>query len=103
MCVALYQLVHDQESPKTVAFSEFIADVRGGHVERVEVKSHDNAGEYSYWATHGSGPTQERIHKVTYGLVGDSVNKELLDHEVRVTYAPDDQNGLLTSILVTWL
>ncbi len=100
---AIYTLVANDEQPRTVPFSDFVADVREGHVTRVEIKSRDNGGEIAYWQTTGTGPTAETVKKLSYGVVNNDISKELLDHHVRVTYVPDDQNSLWTSLLVTWL
>ena len=49
MFVAIWNLVSGDETPRTVAFSEFITDVRSGNVERVEVEPRENSGQYTYW------------------------------------------------------
>ncbi len=105
MFVAIWNLVSGDETPRTVAFSEFITDVRSGNVERVEVEPRENSGQYTYWlraTEEAAGGTGER--KVTVGILGERINDLLLERDVeKVTYLPEDQNGLLTSILVTWL
>jgi cell division protease FtsH len=98
MFVAIYNLVTESEQPRTVAFSEFVADVRANQVERVRIKTREHTAEYRYM--HAKGPREERV---SLGILGDDVNKELLDHGVRVEYVADDQNGLWGSILVTWI
>ena len=105
MFVAIWNLVSGDETPRTVAFSEFITDVRSGNVERVEVEPRENSGQYTYWlraTEEAAGGTGER--KVTVGILGERINALLLESDVeKVPYLPEDQNGLLTSILVTWL
>jgi cell division protease FtsH len=103
MCVALYNVVSDADPPRAVPFSEFVNDVRGGHVVKVEVEAHDTSGTYTYLQSRGTGASRELEKKIAYGIVGDDTNKLLLDHNVSVTYKPSEQNGLLTSVLVTWL
>jgi len=103
MCVALYNVISNDETPRAVPFSEFVNDVRGGHVVWVKVAAHDSSGTYTYMHSRGVGAARELETKVAYGIVGDDTNKLLLDHNVRITYEPDEQNSLLTSVLVTWL
>jgi cell division protease FtsH len=100
MFVAIYQLVADSEQPRNVDFSEFMADVRTGHVESVEIKSHEHTSEYRYYH---KGEKGQREKKTTVGITGEQIQKELMDHEVKVRYTADDQNGLWGSILVTWI
>ena len=38
MFVAIYQLVSDPDQPQSVAFSEFMTDVRNGNVEQVTIR-----------------------------------------------------------------
>ena len=101
--LAVYSLIGETEQPKTVPFSEFMNDVRGGHVERVDIKAHDPAGEYIYTVANATAPQRDAHRKVSYGIIGEDITKELLDHNIRVSYLPDDQNSLLTSLVVTWL
>ncbi len=103
MCVALYNVISDTDPPRAVPFSEFVNDVRGGHVVKVEVEAHDSSGTYTYLHSRGTGAARELEKKIAYGIVGDDTNKLLLDHNVSVTYKPSEQNSLLTSVLVTWL
>ncbi len=98
MFVAIYNLVTESEQPRTVAFSEFMTDVRANQVERVRIKTREHTAEYRYM--HAKGPREERV---SMGILGEEVNKELIDHNVRVEYVADDQNGLWGSILVTWI
>jgi ATP-dependent Zn protease len=37
MMIAIYQLVEPSDNPREVAFSQFVTDVRQGHVESVTV------------------------------------------------------------------
>ncbi len=102
MFVAIYNLVAAGDQPQSVPYSDFITDVRNGRVERVEIRPSDNSAEYTYWVK-GGGADNPRRKKVSIGIVGEQINKDLLDHNVSVKYLPEDQNGLWTSILVTWL
>ncbi len=103
MCVALYNVISDTDPPRAVPYSEFINDVRGGHVVKVEVEARESSGTYTYLHSRGTGAARELEKKVAYGIVGDDTNTLLLDHNVSITYKPDEQNSLLTSVLVTWL
>ena len=99
MFVAIYQLVAGGETPNTVPFSDFVADVRAGHVESVEISPKDGASEYTYVYKKGD----DRQRRTSIGIAGGELNQELLEHQVQVEYTADDRNGLWTSILVTWL
>ncbi|MCG8553964.1 MAG: ATP-dependent zinc metalloprotease FtsH [Proteobacteria bacterium] len=100
MFVAIYQLVADGEQPRNVPYSEFIGDVRSNNVDRVDIKPRDNSAEFHYVS---KASNQQRDSKVSIGIVGEQLNKELLERKIRVEYMPDDQNGLWGSILVTWV
>jgi cell division protease FtsH len=100
MFVAIYQLVAEGEPPRTVDFSEFLADVRAGRVEQVEIKARERTAEYRY--VH-KGDKNSRERKISVGITGEQIQRELMEHEVKVRYNPDDQNGLWGSILVTWI
>ena len=39
MCVALYNVISDTDPPRAVPFSEFVNDLPGGHVVKVEVEA----------------------------------------------------------------
>jgi len=99
MFVAIYNLVSDPDQPQSVAFSDFMTDVRNGKVEQVSIRPRENSAEYRYVAVTDDAPKK----KVSVGIVGESINQDLLDNNVKVEYAADDQNGLWTSLLVTWL
>src|SRR5687768_12570036 len=100
MFVAIYNLVAEGEQPRMVDFSEFLADVRASRVEQVEIKAREHTAEYRY--VH-KGEKGSRERKLSVGVLGDSVQKDLVDHAVKVRYTADDQNGLWGSILVTWI
>src|SRR5688572_21469077 len=100
MFVAIYNLVAEGEQPRSVPFSEFMADLHSGQVEQVEIKPHTHSAELDYIVLGANGA---RDRKVSIGVVGEWVSKELLERGVKVVYLPSDQNGLWTSVLVTWL
>ena len=101
MFVAIWNLVQADEQPQPVAFTDFIAEVRAGHVTSVEVQPHDNSGQYTYRTPQSGDQPPQRW--VTVGRMSDRVDQVLEDHGVKVTVLPEDQNSLWTSILVTWL
>ena len=100
MFVAIYNLVSEGEQPRTADFSDFMNAVRAGQVDRVEVKAREHTAEYRYWHAGAKG---KREQKIAVGIAGEEVQKVLMDHDVRVKYLADDQNGLWGSILVTWI
>jgi cell division protease FtsH len=100
MFVAIYNLVAEGEQPRTVDFSEFLSDVRSGRVEQVQIKAREHTAEYRY--VH-KGKDSAREPKIAIGIAGEQIQRELMDHEVKVRYMADDQNGLWGSILVTWI
>ncbi|MGB8224562.1 MAG: ATP-dependent zinc metalloprotease FtsH, partial [Polyangiales bacterium] len=74
----------------------------------VKIRPQDNSGEYTYWLKSPDESVQQgqrgvRSEKVTIGIMGEQINKQLLDHDVSVEYLPEDENSLWTSLLVTWL
>ena len=98
--VAIYNLVADGQQPAQVAFSEFMTDVHEGHVEEVKITAREHTAEYRYtFKTKGAST----LEKISLGVAGEAVQKELLDQNIKVTYVGTDQNGLLGSILVTWI
>jgi cell division protease FtsH len=100
MFVAIYNLVSNPDQPQSVAFSDFMTDVHNGKVDQVTIRPRENYAEYKYVAITDEG---SRKNKVSLGIAGEDINKDLITNNVKVEYAPDDQNGLWTSLLVTWL
>jgi cell division protease FtsH len=101
MFVAIYQLVSDPDQTQSVAFSDFLGDVRNGRVEQVTITPRENSAEYKYVIAVEEG--QPRKKKMSTGIVGEQINKVLLDNNVKVEYARDEQNGLWANLLVYWL
>ena len=99
MMYAIYQLVTNEPAPRQVAFSEFVADVRAGRVEQVEIEARGANADYTYIHVQG----ERREQRSTVGIVGEDINQELLEHNVRVNFVPADQNMLLTTLLWSWL
>ena len=99
MMYAIYQLVTNEPAPRQVAFSEFVADVRAGRVEQVEIEARGANADYTYIHVQG----ERREQRSTVGIVGEDINQELLEHNVRVNFVPAEQNMLLTTMLWSWL
>ena len=74
MFVAIYHLVSDPDQPQSVAFSDFITDVRNGQVEQVTIRPRENSAEYKYIAVNAD---DVRKKKMSIGIVGEQINKEL--------------------------
>ncbi|MFW6051573.1 MAG: ATP-dependent zinc metalloprotease FtsH [Myxococcota bacterium] len=102
MFVAIYNLVAQDDQPRSVPFSEFVTDVRDGKVDRVDVRPLEHSGEYTYWIK-GTNSQDARHKKISIGIVGEEFNKELIERDIKVKYLPEDQNGLWTNVLITWL
>jgi cell division protease FtsH len=90
MFVSIYHLVAEEQQPKTVDYSDFMGDVRADRVEKVEIRTRDKTSEFHYWRVGSKG---EREQKVSVGVAGEQTTRELLDHNVKVAYKADDQNG----------
>ena len=108
MCIVIFNFVAREEQPRSVPFSEFVTDVSADKVQKVKIRPQANSGEYTYWLKSPDESVQQgqrgvRSEKVTIGIMGEQINKQLLDHGVSVEYLPEDENSLWTSILVTWL
>ncbi len=100
MFVAIYQLVTNEEGPSNVPFSDFITDVRGGRVESLEAMPRDGSTELKFVRVEG----EHRETRVTYGPeITKAFTDELTEHNVRYEIEPANENGVWTSILVTWL
>ncbi len=80
-----------QIGSQSMAYSQFIADVQSGVVDKVVIEGR---------TIHGVTQTGERF--TTYspgdaGLVGD-----LLDHGVQINARPQEQQGLLMQVFISW-
>jgi len=100
MFVMIYHVMVEQPPTSSAPFSEFLMDVRNERVEKVDIRSKDKTAEYTYVYR---GQDQQRTQRVTVGILGEEVNKELVDHNVKVNYVADDQSGLWGNILVNWI
>ena len=100
MFVAIWNLVAKDDAPRTVAFTVFEQDVVANRVESVRIQPQDEIGQFTY-VVKVEGDRTER--KVTMARLSDRVDALLREHDVRVEYMPEDQGGLWTNLLVTWL
>ncbi|MEQ9080209.1 MAG: ATP-dependent zinc metalloprotease FtsH [Sandaracinaceae bacterium] len=100
MFVVIYQLVTQDESPRQVPFSDFITDVRGGHVESITAKPRDGATDFTFVYVDENERRDERE------TIGPPLSPELMEdfreHSVRTDIHPADDNSW-TGILVTWV
>ncbi|MEZ4287799.1 MAG: ATP-dependent zinc metalloprotease FtsH [Polyangiales bacterium] len=106
MGVATYNLFARPAHPKSVPFSEFISELNEGRVEKVKIRPLENSGEYTYWLkgdADDESPAGLRKAKLAVGILGEQTNEKLLKQNVQVEYLRQDQDGLLASILITWL
>jgi cell division protease FtsH len=100
MMVVIWGLVGREPSPRVVAFSEFMSDVRSGQVESVDIEPRgEGSAEYAYLRVVG----ERRETCEAIGILSDEVGQELLEHGVTVNYIPADQNEFLANFLTGWL
>ncbi|MBN8610907.1 MAG: ATP-dependent zinc metalloprotease FtsH [Deltaproteobacteria bacterium] len=97
MMIAIYQLVEPSDNPREVAFSQFVTDVRQGHVESVTV-SPGAASSAIFEYVHVEGDRRERC--TTEGVVTDEINRELLEHNVVVNYNANE--GMSVTSVAIW-
>ncbi len=103
MFVAIYNMVAHEPQARDVPFSEFVTEVDAGRVQRVEVRPLEHSAEYTYWVK-GQEPDAPPAKKVTRGPSdGELVSAKFIEQGVDVRYLPEDQGGLWTSLLVSWL
>ncbi|MEC7519590.1 MAG: ATP-dependent zinc metalloprotease FtsH [Myxococcota bacterium] len=100
MFVVIYQLVTTEDSPRQVPFSDFVMDVRGGHVEQLTAKPRDGATDITFTYVDEN---ERRDDRETIGPpLSPEFMDELREHNVRTDIEPADDNGW-TGILVTWV
>ncbi len=101
---AIWQLVAQDGNVTTAPFSEFLRDVEQDKVTQVHVRPQENSATYSYTLrSDGEGNQRQTRRRETVGIAGEQIDALLRAHVAEVEYRPEDQNGLLTNILVTWL
>ena len=83
---------------QTVPFSEFIRDVRAGHVSEVKIREQD----MSY--TRRTSPTAAPEERISVGPVREwAMQRELLERNVVIHNEKEDTAGLLGTMLIMWL
>jgi cell division protease FtsH len=99
MFVAIWNFFAGETRSQSVAFSDFLSDVRQDKVATVKVKDR----EFRYTLKGDTSPRPEE--KVTIGMPSEELNKELLKPErgIKVTVEKEEQSPLWMSALVTWL
>ena len=102
MFVAIWQFVSPENSrTEPVAFSQFMSWVKSKpeekHVEWVEIKDR----EYTFHVVDPAAKTKQTYK--TLGPTGDSVAKDLIDHNVTVRYLKEESNSAWMTLLVTLL
>jgi cell division protease FtsH len=97
MMIAIYQLVEPSDNPREVAFSQFVTDVRQGHVESVTV-SPGAASSAIFEYVHVEADRRERC--TTEGVITDEINRELLEHNVVVNYRANE--GMSMTSVAIW-
>ncbi|MCU0685487.1 MAG: ATP-dependent zinc metalloprotease FtsH [Polyangiaceae bacterium] len=102
MFVAIWQFVSPENSrTEPVPFSQFMSWVKSKpeekHVEWVEIKDR----EYTFHVVDPAAKTKQTYK--TLGPTGDSVTKDLIDHNVTVRYLKEESNSIWMTALVTLL
>ena len=101
--VVIWNLAREHSQHRTVPFSQFMADIEAGKVQRVEIEAGDGIATYRFQEqTAHSRPGRTYDYETT-GIASQEVNDLLLRHHVRVEYRPREGEGLWASILVTWV
>ena len=100
--VAIYQTLKSSGTGHQVDFSDFYhralpreadqGDAAGPHVAKIRLRGNEIEGEYN----DGSKFT-------TVGQLTGRMERELIEHGVRVVHEKEDQNGFWLSIIGTWL
>src|SRR5215212_349376 len=79
-------------SPTTLSYSEFIDEVKGGNVQRVQIDERTLTGE-----------TASGEHFTTYTPPDDpQMINDLLANKVEIEATPPDKRSLLVDILISW-
>jgi cell division protease FtsH len=101
MSFALFQVFMASPTSRTVAFSEFINDVRQHHVVEVRVK--DREITYRRQLPSGAIEARETVAPTNWELQREILSNSDPQHPIQIHNEKDDGGGLLTPLLVTWL
>jgi cell division protease FtsH len=77
--------------PQMIEYSQFIADVQQGRVQRVEIEGR---------TIHGTNKNGQPF--VTYNPGDTGLIKDLLDNDVVIASQPPEQQSLLMQIFISW-
>ncbi|MBI5512646.1 MAG: ATP-dependent zinc metalloprotease FtsH [Deltaproteobacteria bacterium] len=101
MFFLLYQVTIGSQPARSVAFSEFMNDVRQHHVVEVRVKDR----ELTYRRVLPSGAIEQRetLAPSNWELQREILAQSDPQHPIQVHNEKDEGSGLLTSVVLTWL
>ena len=98
MFLAVYHVFTSTSGAHQVAFSEFMADVRGGRVVSVRIKEHDVVYQRRSTAT---AAIEERA---TSGPLSQwELQRELIEHNVVVNNEKEENTAFATTVMLVWL
>jgi cell division protease FtsH len=98
MFLAVYNVITSSQGAHVVAFSDFMSDVRAGKVTEVRIKERDVT------FTRRETPSSATEERSTTGPLSEwELQRELLQHNIKIHNEKEDNNGFLTSVLVSWL
>jgi len=104
MMVAIWQITTHDQGHREVAFSEFVSEVQRQQVDRVEIEQREDSARITYWRKGATTSSQRRTGPyVTVGVVTDSLSQQMLSNHIRVSYQAAEQDGIWTSLIVTWV
>jgi cell division protease FtsH len=92
LIISIYQILAPRSNNKEITFTKFMQEVKQGNVKEVTIRGQVYQGK-----------TQNDMKFKTVGLVGEKINKILLDNKVQVKYKPIEQNSFWQSIIISWL
>ncbi len=101
MFLLVWKVVTGTQTPRTVAFSEFMNDVRQHHV--VDVRMKDREITYSRQLPNGTVEQRETTGPTNWELQRDILAAADPAHPLQVHNEKDEGSGLLTSVLMNWL
>lgn len=88
----------EDQKTRTVAFSEFLNDVRDGRLSEVKITAKGTLSEYEYERVDTNGG---RERKIAMGIADARMTKDIIDNKVKVTVLLADERNPRGSIFVT--
>jgi len=101
MSFMLFHVFMASPTSRTVAFSEFVNDVRQHHVVEVRVK--DREITYRRQLPSGAIEARETVAPLNWELQREILTHSDPQHPIQIHNEKDEGGGLLTPLLVTWL